>query len=325
MKTIALLLLAFPTLSYSALTLAGHWTFDTPAGTNSVAGGNVVSYNNGAVLNNTVIAGNLGGQSLMITNTTSTPPQQEGRVASYAAIESGDNILVSYWMRNNATANSSGFARNISKALGGIGWETQRNNGGADMAVRVDTSALNNQTGTSEAGLYDNNWHLVTFSLNNGSRVIYRDGANPVSSGYSQGAGFGSTQPLLLGFANNDIGQTYNGYLDDTAIWNGTDAITPAKVAALYTMGTSSFGYNAASVNQLFLLHDTAAGSANINGLTWRYSGALAPGTPGSLVTVNGQPTLYFTAITGVLAPEPSRFLLVGLAFAAMLARRSRR
>ncbi len=132
-----------------------------------------------------------------------------------SSLDAADDITISYWMKGAAADQPGGYTRVAGKNVDGQpGWEYQRNNQGANQAVRIDTSAANNQVRTVGNGAFDGDWHFIGTTLSGGAVRGYLDDGAPTASGYNVGGGFGNTQSLHIG-SRVGGGSQFAGMIDE--------------------------------------------------------------------------------------------------------------
>ncbi|MCH8922887.1 MAG: PEP-CTERM sorting domain-containing protein [Planctomycetes bacterium] len=152
-------------------------------------------------------------------------------VPSSPALAGVDNAMtVAFWMK---ASNAQGdWGRQVQKRSGGDGWDVNRHFGNNAVNLRVDTSAGVNQNvfGTGIIpNVYDNTWHHIAFTMDNGTLFAYLDGAQVGTEVYNHGNGFGNNGPMTIGGDDNAYG---NILMDDLGVWDeALDANAIAELA----------------------------------------------------------------------------------------------
>ena len=154
-------------------------------------------------------------------------------VATSPALEAVDNALtLAFWMKGNLGAN---WARQTEKRSGD-GWSINRFNAENAVNLRVDTDAdpggfNQNMTasGTKILNVYDNTWHHIAFTMDNGTFVAYKDGVQVGTTTYNHGNGFGNNAIMYVG---GRAGNSDNIMMDDFGIWD--EALDANAIAALF-------------------------------------------------------------------------------------------
>jgi hypothetical protein len=316
-----------------AATLVSHWSFDDATATDTVSAQNG-TFQNGATTSTTETAGAFGGRSLDVHDVTSTT-NQHVRVVNSSTINYGNDLSISFWMKANYDGEEASFGqpttytRPLAMNAGATtdpGWEFQRSNDAVGLGLRVDTDASGNQTRTGTNTAFDGDWHHIVVTMSDGAIFYYFDGANVSPSSpltHNLGAGFGSPTANLVFGATSSGGSQFDGWLDDISLWS-TEPLTAGEAIALYSLG-SILGYDASDAEELYALHEAGTGTAEVNGLEWRYVDGLS-GTAGEITTIGAEQVLFLTSTTGVAAaPEPGRSLLLLIAATVVMFRRRRR
>ena len=159
-------------------------------------------------------------------------PNSVINVPNSPALEGVDNTMtVAFWMKGS---NAQGdWGRQVQKRSGGDGWDVNRHFGNNAVNLRVDTSAGDNQNVFAVGGglipnVYDNTWHHIAYTMDNGTLVAYLDGVQTGTEGYNHGSGFGNNGPMTIGGDDNAYG---NIMMDDLGIWD--EVLDADAIAAL--------------------------------------------------------------------------------------------
>ncbi len=143
--------------------------------------------------------------------------------ASGTALDMGNNITITYWMKGAAANQPGGYTRVISKNTDAVtGWEYQRGGADANQNIRIDTAtsgSQNNQVRSVAPNAFDGNWHFIGTTIADGTVRGYLDGGSPTTSSYTHGPGFANTQPLTIG-ARVGGGNPFRGLIDEVRISN---------------------------------------------------------------------------------------------------------
>lgn len=145
--------------------------------------------------------------------------------ATGTALNIGNDLTITYWMKGAAANQPGTYTRVISKNTDSVtGWEYQRNEAGANQFIRIDTSGGNNQLRSVAPNAFDGNWHFIGTSMGtsmgSGTVVGYLDGGSPTTNSYAHGGGFSNTEPLTIG-ARVGGGNPFRGLIDEVRISNG--------------------------------------------------------------------------------------------------------
>ncbi len=215
--------------------LVGYWRFDGPdiSAAAIVAdmsgGGNIC-----AIASNPNRVPGIVGQALEFYRDLTT--RQYCTVGSYTAIEA-DVFTVAFWVRGKGTSQPEGFARVISKtgsATNNPGWEIMVNGSNDTVRVRADTSAGTAQDSYGTVTLFDDQWHFVALTVNNGTWELYKDGVSQGTATYTAGTGLANSgQALRFGVRTNNVNNAaFRGTVDEVRMYNRV--ITAAEVSLLY-------------------------------------------------------------------------------------------
>ncbi|MCA9247923.1 MAG: PEP-CTERM sorting domain-containing protein [Planctomycetales bacterium] len=246
-------------------------------------------------------------------------------VTTSASLESTANQLsLSFWMKA-AAGDNGGWVRIIRKsneANPNNGWMVTRNSTNDDTLIRYDTNNpsggswnQNRHTGVG-LGVFDDQWHMVTYVADNGATREYIDGVLTQSTTYTHGNGLSSTQPLQFNTG------TYIGELDDIGVYNSS--LTAGMITTIFneTFGITQGDFG--NVLDAFENPGTIEVAAN---KPWRYVTGLSLGEGNSLAT---DKLLYIqldASGNGVVGfvPEPSTAVLVFLSLVGLATRRRRK
>lgn len=202
--------------------LIGYWTFDGNGldGSGNSNDGNV----GGSVSFDADVPTQLaGGQSIRGTAVNGSAGLVQ--VPNSSSLETlKDTMTVSFWVKADWTSNAN-WVR-LMRRGGEVSdtenaWIINRFNNNSDVLIRLDTEgsggSFNQNRGGGAGPLVDNQWHHMTYVLDNGSVEEYVDGANTFTGSYPHGMGFGnSSELLILGRGNGNL----DGWMDEVAIWN---------------------------------------------------------------------------------------------------------
>ncbi|MDW8037415.1 MAG: DUF2341 domain-containing protein [Thermoguttaceae bacterium] len=143
--------------------------------------------------------------------------------ATGTALDMGNNLSITYWMKGAAANQPGGYTRVISKNTDAVtGWEYQRGGADANQNIRIDTAtsgSQNNQVRLVGANAFDGNWHFIGTTIGSGTVRGYLDGGTPTTNTYIHDPGFGNTQPLTIA-ARVGGGNPFRGLIDEVRISN---------------------------------------------------------------------------------------------------------
>ena len=201
--------------------LVGYWTFDEGSGTtayDSSGKGNDGVWSGPSIHYAT---GKTGPYSAIFNESESNyvdcPPND--------SLDFRDTFSLSFWIKGSV--GTSNWPHFISKRDGEnyIGWQTQIYGQGPDIYLRIDTSAMTNQT-SGVLTVLDETWHHAVFVINNGSKEYYLDGVKRHSGSFSVGGGM-IAHSTPLHFGGRMIVQ-----LDDVRLFNRS--LSQKEVSAIY-------------------------------------------------------------------------------------------
>lgn len=239
----------------------------------------------------------------------------------------GPSFTVSAWVKSDTLGGNGGFDRIIEGDFTKdfyLGVYGASGTTGSQSYLAIANNTVYNTDADVKGGSITTAWQLVTMTYNAGTvnLYLYVDGAL-----VDTGVGNAPEEFSVLTIGSNDTstGEDWKGSIDDVSIWSG--ALTPAEVAALYSLSaSSSVMYTPQQADSLFNLYD-ATESGTIDGIIWTYTTGLA-GTPGQLLASGQNLTLVMNdgnGFLGYIIPEPASLTLLGMAGLAMLKRRGRR
>ncbi|MCB1232583.1 MAG: LamG domain-containing protein, partial [Verrucomicrobiae bacterium] len=185
--------------------LAGHWNFDDGTATDLTTYGN-----NGS--GGTIAGGDtpFGSGQVLADGSVSIP--------STGPLDTlNDEITISFWAKVDSS--TPAWSRVLTKYTSSpaVGWHISKYNATTDINIRADTvgdDSRNNQN-LLFAGddVFDNTWHHVVFTLNNGVAREYLDGTFIQEQNYQHGDGLANIGNLVVGSAG------LVGSVDDLALW----------------------------------------------------------------------------------------------------------
>ncbi len=215
--------------------LIGYWNFDG-ALTNQ-AGGTIgaLQFAGDAALSTTQVApGNGGSHSLQVDGTGDYAflDAAAGKDDVYTAL--GDSFTISMWGRSDVAASASGESMRYF-------WDIGASHG---AGAGVFFNATHSISANGQIGAYHNSggissgvtgaadtWYHVALTGDGSTERMYVDG-NLVGS-KSQGPAFSGGNDLRFGCEAKAVNREWTGYLDDVAIWSGTQsAAAIAQLAA---------------------------------------------------------------------------------------------
>jgi len=305
-----LVMFAAATTPAPANTLVAYYSFDADNGNDSSGNGFHGSLVGSAAFSSTVPSAIGSGKSL----TTNTPYPGRIDVASSGQLSSIDHqMTIAYWMKATTASQPAAWGRITQKLASGSGWMTNRNNLTADAKLRVDTATSGggfNQNRGNFVGVYDNTWHHLAMTLDNGVWRSFVDGGVTGTGTYTHNSGFANGSTWTIG--GRTTSDDYVGLLDDVALWNealgktdiaqlaaGTPANSIARGATLvahYDLDENT-GVNPidSTGNTTATIHTSGVGNPTLStgtpGTThkqgtgaWRFD----EGDPGGITTGNG-------------------------------------
>lgn len=306
--------------------LVGHWAFDEGLG--QAAGDSSGNANNGVL-----------GQSALV-EATRDPSWVVGHLGAGALNFDGDSDLVT--VPDSPSVSVTGDLAmsawiNVASTVG------QRNiiakDGNSAYRWRLEMVANRLWLLLSDGGLqvldsgYSvpagdvGSWHHTAVRYDSSALMVhfYYDGVLRASMPTTKASIADTAGALRLGAYDNNGGESFNGMLDDLAIWNET--LSDGKAIALYGLGMSALGYTAGEASQLFAVFDAGNGAVTTGGQTWVHASGLA-GAEGDVLDYGH--SLYAVILDGagnglVSTPEPGTLSLLVLGGLAGLARRRRR
>ena len=112
--------------------------------------------------------------------------------------------------------------RPIARRQSGDGIEVQRRNTENWIQIRIDSTnpggGFNQVKGPSSTTAFDDDWHSVIYTLDNGTYKVYMDGEKQQEGSYNHGQGFANTDAFILGASNDTAGAATPGRYDEAAI-----------------------------------------------------------------------------------------------------------
>ncbi len=155
-------------------------------------------------------------------------------VSSNPTLEVANTLSGSLWVKLPLT-NNINHAQIFGKTnFSNAGWSISRNGSTDQINLRTDTNLTTNDYITSNATIFDDQWHHIAFVLDQGVRRVYVDGVLDNADTYPHGAGFSNTVFLRIG----RIGSfELFGEIDEVALWNR--ALTDNEVLELYRRGAN--------------------------------------------------------------------------------------
>jgi hypothetical protein len=136
-------------------------------------------------------------------------------------------LSVAFWFKDSSPTTDY-FTALFYKTDMSVGWAIQKNNtASGKLYMRIDTSAVSNQTSPPLGGMFDGSWHHLVYTLSAGAMKVYLDGAVQAAGAlsYSAGSGVGNLGASL--YMGDVIGS-----MDDVGIWDV--ALSAAEVAVIY-------------------------------------------------------------------------------------------
>ncbi|MCB1061570.1 MAG: LEPR-XLL domain-containing protein, partial [Verrucomicrobiae bacterium] len=138
-------------------------------------------------------------------------------VPSSTSLESPDDqVTVAFWVKGDPT--SADWSRTITKVGGPVGWHVGKYSNSTDINIRTDTvgdgGGNNRNILFAGDGVFDNTWHHVVFTLDNGTAKEFVDGTLVQTQTYPHGDGLSNTGSLVMGSSG------LVGGMDDVAVWN---------------------------------------------------------------------------------------------------------
>lgn len=231
---------------------------------------------------------------------------------------------VSVWVKTTSAGLTtvSSFGSNVN----GGKWDIDIDGVAAAGNGTVEVGLGGGRSAGSGTVVNDGQWHLVTTVLPSGSTNlnqsrIYVDGVFQYTPTTSVAINTSSTS-FYVGASVNSLGfQSFNGMLDDVAIWNSN--LSDARVLALFGLGNIA-GVDAGGADSLFNSYGGAHGSVTTGSLVWTYQASGLGGSDGSVINLgNGTYSLNLGGGAGFTAvPEPAAALLGALGCLALLRRR---
>ncbi len=306
--------------------LDAHWTFDTDFTDSSGNGHNGTAQGGGAVIDNASFE--IGSGALSVDGAASSWVQATG----YKGVTGTAARTVSAWIKVNTPVS------NVNQAI--LAWGT--NSGGQKWTFRIqDSNGTSGALRTEVNGgfivgttpLDDGNWHQVAATfIDDGTPnvqdvLLYVDGqlnaqygGSPApSADMAQSINTASSTDVRIGARQSNTNDNFDGLIDDAGIF--TAALSPEKVAAIYSLGTNAdLGYNLGDDDALFALFDSGDPSASveIDGLTWQFVASGLSGTAGQVDGANGNFSLLLNATDGsglqtLGVPEPASIAIWSL------------
>ena len=182
---------------------------------------------------------------------------------------------------------------------------------GDDGSTLVQFITSNNNYSFYGPAVTNNAWNNIVYMVDTTAHKEYIIiNGNVAGEGVYNGATFTRTgsSPLQIGQGHSTSGYSFNGKIDEVAIWSSV--LSTTQIDALYkegfiynavkTGGAFGLGYNTDKANQLAALYAAQTGTTVIDGTTWRYVTHEDPiwdqygtRTIGETFTVNGVKYLY--------------------------------
>lgn len=236
---------------------------------------------------------------------------------------SGDEMTFSAWVKRRGLAyyydtyNPNSFLGNAASSSSG-GWEVFASLSTiswrcADLKVGSTTYYAGTRSAT--ASVPTNEWaHFAIRVKTQGNyrprfyiNGTYTEVSEPMYSTYA----FSVTNALQIG-ATRDGYRSFNGSMDDVALWN--TLLDHARIRSLYTVPTvvgvlpDGTGYNLARMTELWSLYDAKSGEQVYDKVTWTYCASVPSGhVEGDTWFVEGSQNYYIQlgASDGLLGSLP--------------------
>ncbi len=235
----------------------------------------------------------------------------------------GDEMTFSAWVKRRGLAyyyetyNSNCFLGNATTAQNG-GWEVYASLASiswrcADLKVGSTTYYAGTRSAT--ASVPTNEWaHFAIRVKTQGNyrpRFYINGTYTEVSEAMYSTYAFSITNALQIG-ATRDGYRSFNGSMDDVALWN--TLLDHARIRSLYTVPTvvgvlpDGTGYNLARMTELWSLYDAKSGEQVYDKVTWTYCASVPSGhVEGDTWFVEGSQKFYIQlgASDGLLGSLP--------------------
>lgn len=188
---------------------------------------------------------------------------QNMSVADPGGAHTPAEITLSAWVKTSDLGAYCGLVDKIKNSQGAL---LDINSGTARFTVAGGSTS-------SLAPVNDGVWHLITGTNSGGMSSLYVDGVlqQSLALGYAGNTG---TELNIAGDLPVNSTWALDGVVDDVGLWS--NALTAGEAGALYGLANMpALNYHLGYAQQVFNVH-VAAGSADVNGLTWNYTTGLS-------------------------------------------------
>jgi hypothetical protein len=148
-----------------------------------------------------------------------------------------DEFTIMFWLKENSISGLETVIAKIDFYEGyGVFLESD---GTVKFSTWSSGGTLNELIGSED--VVDNVWHHVAVVKTSTEKLVYVDGSKDISEKISDSLAAGTTQMYIGRHPSYESSYTYNGYLDEIAIFS--EGLSGGEIATLYNFGVAGSGY----------------------------------------------------------------------------------